>query len=329
MSWRGGVGIGRVKMRKRELVRMIEGLGRLTAIERKTVLAELTVLESRVSSIHVIEERMPDRPVCCHCASRQVIKNGRANGLQRYRCRACQRSFNALTGTPLARLHLRGKWLDQVAALRDSLSLNEVAERIQVARSTAFRWRHRFLAVPQTVQAQALIGIAEADETYFLRSCKGQRHGLNRAPRGRGGTAKQRGLGCEQVPVLIARDRSGGTANFVLEAATAAIIGATLKPILPNDTVLCTDGSGTLAAVARLLGVEHHAINLSAGFRVKGAWHVQNINAFNSRLRGWLRRFKGVATKYLANYLGWFRTLDGATAIASQPASLLALAVRV
>jgi len=308
---------------------MIEDLGRLTATERRTLLTELTVLESRVSSLQVIEDQVPTRPVCCHCASRQVIKNGRANGLQRYRCRACQRSFNALTGTPLARLHLRGKWLDQAAALRDGLSLNEVAQRIHVARSTAFRWRHRFLTVPQTVQAQALIGIAEADETYFLRSYKGQRHGLDRAPRRRGGTAKLRGLGNEQVPVLIARDRSGGTANFVLEATTAAIIGATLKPILPNDTVLCTDGSSTLAAVARDLGVEHHAINVSAGLRVSGAWHVQNINAFDSRLRGWLRRFKGVATKYLANYLGWFRTLDRSPAIASQPASLLPLAVRV
>jgi transposase-like protein len=316
-------------MRKRELVRMIEGLGRLTTTERRTLLAELTVLESRVSSIQVIEAQVPARPACCHCASRQVVKNGRANGLQRYRCRACQRSFNALTGTPLARLHLRGKWLDQAAALRDGLSLNEVAQRIQVARSTAFRWRHRFLAVPQTVQAQALIGIAEADETYFLRSGKGQRQGLDRAPRRRGGTAKQRGLGDEQVPVLIARDRSGDTANFVLASATAAIISAALKPILPDDTVLCTDGSSTLAAVARHLGVEHHAINVSAGLRVNGAWHVQNINAFNSRLRGWLRRFKGVATKYLANYLGWFRTLDRSPAIASQPASLLALAVRV
>jgi transposase-like protein len=316
-------------MRKRELTRMIEGLGRLTAVERRALLAELGALESRASSIQVIEDRTPIRPTCPHCASRQVVKNGRANSLQRYRCRACARSFNALTGTPLARLHLRGKWLDQAAALRDGLSLNQVAERLHVAQSTAFRWRHRFLAVPRTVQAQALMGIAEADETYFLRSHKGQRQGLGRTPRKRGGAARQRGLGSEQVPVLIARDRNGSTANFILESATATLISATLRPILPSDTVLCTDGSSALAAVARNLGVEHHAVNVSAGVRVNGAWHVQNVNAFGSRLRACLRRFKGVATKYLANYLGWFRTLDGSPAIASQPASLLALAIRV
>jgi hypothetical protein len=257
-----------------------------------------------------------------------VVRNGHANGLQRFKCRACTKSFNALTGTPLARLHQRGKWLSQASALRDGLVLREVANRLHVALSTAHRWRHRFLAVPRTVQAQALMGIAEADETYFLRSCKGQRHGLGRPPRKRGSVAKQRGLGHEQVPVLVARDRAGGTANFVLDLATASAIGTVLKPILPTDTVLCTDGSSTLAAVARNLGVEHHAINVSAGVRVVGAWHVQNVNAFGSRLRGWLRRFKGVATKYLANYLGWFRALDRSPGFSPEPASMLALAVR-
>lgn len=315
-------------MRKRELARLIAALGKLSGPERRAVATELAALETSGSSVAVIEHRGAMLRQCPHCASRQVVRNGHANGLQRFRCRGCAKSFNALTGTPLARLRQRGKWLDQAAALRDGLVLRQVAERLNIAMSTAHRWRHRFLAVPRTVQVQALMGIAEADEIYFLRSCKGQRHGLGRAPRKRGGTARQRGLGDEQVPVLVARDRAGGTANFVLDAATAAVIGGALKPILPADTVLCTDGSSTLAAVARNLGVEHHAINVSAGVRVNGAWHVQNVNAFGSRLRGWLRHFKGVATQYLPNYLGWFRALDRSPGFSPEPASLLALAVR-
>ena len=47
-------------------------------------------------------------------------------------------------------------------------------EQLQVAPSTAFRWRRRFLALPQSVKSRALIGIAEADETFLLRSNKGQ-----------------------------------------------------------------------------------------------------------------------------------------------------------
>ena len=34
------------------------------------------------------------------------------------------------------------------------------------------------------------------------------------------------------------------------------------------------------------------------------------MNAYDSRLKGWMYRFRGVATKYLGNYLGWHRMLD-------------------
>lgn len=43
-----------------------------------------------------------------------------------------------------------------------------------VHRTTAFRWRHRFLTLPREVKAQHLDGVVEADETYVLRSYKGQ-----------------------------------------------------------------------------------------------------------------------------------------------------------
>ena len=38
--------------------------------------------------------------------------------------------------------------------------------------------------------------------------------------------------------------------------------------------------------------------------------HVQNVNAYHRRLRGWLLRFHRVASLYLPNYLGWRWILD-------------------
>ena len=84
--------------------------------------------------------------------------------------------------------------------------------------------------------------------------------------------------------------------------------------------VLCTDGSKSLGAAARALGIEHHAVNLSAGIRVDGAWYVQNVNAYHSRLKTWVRQFNGVATRYLENYTGWFRTLDRKSSNSLNPA---------
>lgn len=317
-------------MRQRELVALMKGLGKLTRTQRQMVVAELTAGERRAASAEAIEGCAADTPVCPRCSAERVVKNGSAGGLQRYKCRSCRKTFNALTGTPLARLRMKGKWLEQTAALRDGLSLTQVTERMGISRHTAFRWRHRFLALPKTVKAQALAGIAETDETFFLRSNKGQRQGLGRTPRKRGGKATKRGLSKELVPVLVARDRSGSTADFILEADDKTHVAAALKPILSKDAILRTDGSGTLAAAAKEIGVTHRPVNLSAGIRViAGVYHVQNVNAYGSRLKDWIRRFKGVSTRYLDSYLGWFRAIDRTRGGSPKPASLLALAVRV
>ena len=134
---------------------------------------------------------------------------------------------------------------------------------------------------------------------------------MTRTPRKRGGKALKRGLSEEQIPVLICRDRTGNTADFVLEKADKAHISAALKPILASDAVLCTDSGKALGAVAREMGITHRPINLAAGIRVVAkVYHVQNVNAYDSRLKMWMQRFHGVATDYLPNYLGWRRLID-------------------
>lgn len=300
----------------------------LSVRQRKTLLTHLTAMDKAPEAIEVIERRQQAAPMCPHCGAVHIVKNGHSDGLQRYWCRGCGKTFNALSGTPLAHLHLRGKWLQQAQALRDGLSLSQVQQRLGIARTTALRWRHRFLAAPKEIRAPRLTGVTEADQTYFLRSAKGQRHGLLRKVRRRGGKASKRGLSHEQVPVLVARDRSGQSADFILEVDNSRQAAQKLKPLVAKDAIFCTEGDAIMRATARKLGVRHHAVNVSAGIRVDGPWHVQNVNAYHSRLKAWMRPFKGVATKYLDSYLGWFRTIDRTPHIVAQPASLLALAIR-
>jgi len=68
-----------------------------------------------------------------------------------------------------------------------------------------------------------MAGVVETDETFRLRSYKGQKAMLRaeaaRPPRRRGSRAATRGLSGEPVPVLVLRDRSCQTAEFVLPAA--------------------------------------------------------------------------------------------------------------
>ncbi len=209
-------------MRARELRRWMIEAGKLTPCQREQVLVRLQEGAAKDAVTAVLRSREPPA-ACPKCQNPRIVRNGQADGLQRFKCRGCGASFNALTGTPLARLRQRAKWLLQAAAMDEGLSVRKAAARMGVHRTTAFRWRHRFLAVPREAKDGHLTGVVEADETYVLRSYKGQRHRLladgSRGPHRRGGHAAKRGLSAEQVPILVARNRAGQTTDFILDAA--------------------------------------------------------------------------------------------------------------
>ena len=246
---------------------------------------------------------------CPHCQSRELRSWGSSGDLPRYRCKVCGKTSNALTGTPMARLRKRHRWQDYAEALTQSLSVRKAATHCGVSKNTAFLWRHRFLSQIADHQAQHASGIVEADETFFLESFKGQRD-LPRPPRKRGGSAKRRGLSAEQIPVLVVRDRSGQQADFKLEKLDARHVGERLRPLVDADAILCTDSAGVYAHFAKAEGITHRPVNPSQKRRVDGAFHIQNVNAYDSRLKNWMMPFQGVATKYLTHYLGWRRLLE-------------------
>ena len=156
-------------------------------------------------------------------------------------------------------------------------------------------------------------GIVQADETFFLESFKGQRR-LPRPARKRGGVGLTRGTGKDQIPVMVVRDRDGHTADFQLDKLDATHVRDALLPLIDRESVLCTDGAAVYAAFASTSGtsgITHCVVHARPGQRVRqGAFHIQNINAYHSRLKNSMARFHGVATKYLVNYLGWRRMLE-------------------
>ena len=56
--------------------------------------------------------------------------------------------------------------------------------------------------------------------------------------------------------------------------------------------------------------------------------HINNVNAYHGRLKEWMQRFHGVATKNLPNYLSWRRTIE-ALATASTPEAWIMGAARL
>ena len=123
-------------------------LGVMSGEQRATLLRLLSAPAPQPTVRDLLDGGTAGPPRCGHCGSKLVGRWGSAHGLARYRCRECQRTFNILTGTSLARLRHRPQWLSFGAALQDASSVRKSAATCEVAASTAFRWRHRFLAAP-------------------------------------------------------------------------------------------------------------------------------------------------------------------------------------
>src|SRR4051794_13412805 len=246
-------------MREADFAALLHLVERLSLEQRTALGRALAAASGESEAIRLLEEAFLAAPRCPHCAATALQRWGYASGLRRYRCTACRKTFNALTGTSLARLRKKECWLAYGEALAAGLTLVRAAGHCRVHMTTSFRRRHRFLKAPEAAR-EALAGVVEADETFFRRSYKGSRRWhraeepLERRPHRRGERASKRGLSAEQVPALIARDRAGHTAGAVLPDLGAAAIAAALGPVIASDAVLCSDGAQAYAGFAARRG---------------------------------------------------------------------------
>ena len=46
-------------------------------------------------------------------------------------------------------------------------------------------------------------------------------------------------------------------------------------------------------------------VQLKSGKNKSGIYHIQHINSYHSQLKIFMNRFRGVASKYMGNYLIW------------------------
>ncbi len=286
--------------------------------------AEAVFLGDRETSASLagVEAAVGEDRQCPPCGTPGALSLGQARGLRRYQCKGCKKTFNAATDTPLSSLHRKDKWLALGSCLADGLTVRASAERCGLAIRTALRWRHRFLAA-KGLKARRLTSLVEADETSVPESRKGAGN-LERKARRRGGRASKRGLSDERVSVLVAADRSGATVGAVLPAVEADTLREVVAPVVDEDIVLVTDGQRAYPRCASAIGAHHEALHLSRSEGVRGTFHIQTVNDPHSRLKDFLRRYRGVATRYLDDCLRCFERLElenASPGLASQPPS--------
>lgn len=175
--------------------------------------------------------------------------------------------------------------------------------------------RHRILdAIRLYLGVGHIEGVVEMDETFYAESFKGNHRKsgfpMPRNSRKRGGEVKKRGISSEQVCVATAIDRNG---NLVLELLckgrmTTDDLMRLFEDRLDKETTLCTNIHKSYMGFASRMGVDHKQI--PRGKHMLGIYHIQHINSLHERLKDFTDHFRVISTKYLANYLYWFKWLQ-------------------
>ena len=248
--------------------------------------------------------------VCCpRCGQRECPRWGRFSGRQRYRCKHCQRTFSDLTGTPAAYSKRLGKWGLYSHCMHASATIRATAARVGIHPCTAFRWRHALLSTNDRSDCERLAGWTELAAAWFAHSEIGNRK-LERPPRHRGlsDAWPDARLG---VNVLIACDRPGHAVTVMTGRANARLINRrelerSLAGRFEHTPVLTSrePPHGPASQYAREQMLEYH------NSRTSHLAGVETVLAYERRLLGWIRKFRGVATRYLPNYLAWHRLVD-------------------
>ncbi|MGL4762255.1 MAG: IS1595 family transposase [Sarcina sp.] len=292
------------------------------------ILEERRATRGYVSDVtnDVKESRFSKGKCCPRCESGSVCRNGKYNGKQRYLCKSCKKTFTDFTYSPSYNSKKPlDKWITYAKCMVAGYTLQRCAQETEITLATSFYWRHKILdGIKKFLGDGDVEGIVECDDTFFRENFKGKhtensifqmprksyKRGVKSDPNVTAKEKKKRGLSKDQITVMVALDRSG---NIISEPIgrgkiSASAIGRLFKNKIDNNAIACTDSCKSFKKFARESDLE--LVQLPKGKKKLGIYHLQHVNSFHSRLKNWMTRFNGVATKYLSDYLSWFRWLE-------------------
>ena len=255
-------------------------------------------VENRVKKKKIanILETSKNELKCPFCNSQNHIRWGKRNDMQRYKCKNCSKTFNSLTQTPLARLRKKGRWLKYSNCLKDGLTIREAAKESGIHKNTSFRWRHRFVANLKEIKARSLGGIVETGELTLKESFKGSKKIDFSKP-----------LKRRDVYVIYCIDRTNNIMDITDKGFTLNLLNNELKDKIKIDSLVYSQDRVEYNFFCKENKLKH--INIQNNNHSLS--QIIKLDSYRDKFIHWVKKyFRGVATKYLENYVSWFRSLE-------------------
>jgi transposase-like protein len=228
---------------------------------------------------------------CPLCGSTWHIKYGFYNGIQRYKCKVCDKTFSRTTNSlwSYSKKNTR-TWLEFTELMTENKTLKFCSEKLNINIGTAFYWRHKILkALSIDSIADSLSGIVHIGKVIVKENFKGCRDAeiLAEATTPR-----------ESIWVIGAKGQEDSM--FIKPVFkhqwNKVAFNEKVYSKIEESSYIAAYGDSNINAVA-MRHNENRSIKVEKEYRIKYIW---------PNLKKWLSIFHGVATKYLQRYLSFF-----------------------
>jgi transposase-like protein len=246
-------------------------------------------------------------PQCVHCQSEKTLRRAKIKGIQRYSCKSCGKYWMATHGTGLAGLQKIHLWQHYIGVFLKGYSIRKAAKEVGVCIQTSFRWRHRLLASISCYLPQSIGGIIESTDFQLPFSRKGQRiNNLSSADSGEVEVGKQP----ESVSVLISvcRGKQESVSTVVKASSLNNIqVKRAITGKILHGSVHITKDTEPYTHCNNLEVIEHLCAKSKGKPKKRELVNLNTVLHYQMAFLDFLAPFKGVATKYLPNYLNWYQ----------------------
>ena len=238
---------------------------------------------------------------CCpHCQSKLFTRNGKYNGIQRYRCKECKKTFSNTTNS----LWYYSKkdsniWIKYIELFLQRKTLRECSSELKLNLATSFYWRHKILNILKSahiygINPEKLAGNISANTMYF------QEGTYNSVINFKPDYFHQE----KYIITVAVIDTKSSMSIVPLSRHSFDRIKFRDKIIskLEQKSLIITDGRDRfLRDVSR----RHNNIR-SKRWKSKARFIDEKINNIWWKVSTWFSKFLGTATKYLESYLSYY-----------------------
>lgn len=273
----------------------------------------LNVIIEEITNIRVTNLKYQEKNqkiTCPICNENNIVKNGFKNQTQRYKCKNCNKFFSISTNKLTNKLRLNyNQLINFMQCLVDCKTLTETSKIVSLSLRETYNIRIKIISVLSNYHQEKLHDVVECDEKYITLSFKGTRKDkMPRESRRNGFESKSAGMSKEQVCVLMAIDSYDNIyAKIVgLGQLTTKELNDNLADKIEKNSIIVTDSKSAYIKFAKENNFILKQIQ-SGKYKTDDGYHLGELNSLMSELDMLLKKYRGLSTRHLQEYLDFFR----------------------